>query len=236
MVVPFSAARRRLPKAGLLALILVFLVVVIPFNQAYRNVAHSPTGALSPRQAVAEAPAILNQTVTGNSAVTVVPDSVDYLAGRIREIDNPAIILQRTPGQIPLLSPVQLIEAPIAGMAPRAIWPSKPARMTGLQFSQEFFEVPPTTSSADTLIGGLYWYGGWAPVVVGMFVFGCAVRLLDDVLNVRRDPHAVFLVLLLFPSLVGGEQDWEAIVAAIPTTISIWLLCVVIAFRVRRRT
>ena len=202
---------------------LILLVVVIPFNQSCRDVVHTGFGALSSRQALAEAPVTFDQTVTGHSVVAVMPDSLDYLAGCIRQIDNPAIILQRTPRQIPPRGPVQLIEAPIAGTAPRAIWPSKPARLTGLQFSQEFFEVPPTTSSADKLI-------------VGMFVFGCAVRLLDDVLDVRRDPYAAFLVLLLFPNRVGGEQDWEAIVAAIPTTIFIWLLCVVIAFRVRRRT
>ena len=39
VVIPFSAARLRLPKSVLIAVVLIFLVVVIPFNQAYRSIA-----------------------------------------------------------------------------------------------------------------------------------------------------------------------------------------------------
>src|ERR1019366_1147705 len=143
-------------------------------------------------------PAILRQGVTGHSVATVPSQSASYLAQRIEEIDNPAIIMQRTPGQVSFLSPFQLAEAPLLGLVPRAIWPGKPAFLTGAQVTQEFYELAPGTSSADTMVGGLYWHGGWIPVVVGMFLFGCGVRLLDDVLDVRTAPHAVFLALLLF--------------------------------------
>ena len=60
------------------------------------------------------------------------------LTQRIREIDNPAIIIQRTPGQVSFLDPLQLIEAPIAAVVPRAIWPSKPIQDTGAQVSQQY--------------------------------------------------------------------------------------------------
>jgi len=82
------------------------------------------------------------------------------------------------PAQIPFLSPLQLIETPAAAMVPRAIWPGKPVMVTGLTFSREFYELPPTTASADTLLGGLYWYGGWIPLLTDMFLAGCGVRLL----------------------------------------------------------
>jgi hypothetical protein len=237
VVIPFAAARRRLPNVALLAVALIFLAVVIPFNRAYRNTVRQGTVTLTPGQAFHAAPGILRQVVTGQSLVTLVPDSVDYLAQRIREIDSPAIIVQRTPGQIPFRSPVQLVEAPIAGMVPRAIWPGKPLAVTGYHFSQEFFGLPSTvyTATADTQIGGLYWYGGWIPVIAGMFLLGCGVRLLDHVLDVRVNPHAVFLVLLLFPSLVKSEDDWESIVASLPATLVIWLMATVITFRARRR-
>jgi hypothetical protein len=233
VAIPFSAAHRRLPKATLIASILIFLVVVVPFNQAYRGAVRQGSVTLTPRQAVSAAPGILRQAVTGHSVDTILPDSVDYLAQRIREIDSPAVILQRTPEQIGFLSPVQLVEGPIAGMTPRAIWPGKPIGVTGYQFSQEYFGLPSTvyTSTADTAFGGLYWHGGWIPVVVGMFLLGCGVRLLDDVLDVRVNPHAIFLVLLLFPSLVGGEEDWQSILASIPATMCVWLLAVALTFR-----
>jgi hypothetical protein len=236
VAIPFSAARLRLPKTALLVLVSVFLVVVIPFNQAYRNVARQGSATLTPRQAVAVAPGILRQVVTGQNVATVVPKSVAYLLQRNRQIDSPAIILQRTPGQLPFLSPVQLVEGPVTGMVPRAIWPGKPIVVTGLQFSHDFFELPSTlyTATADTLIGGLYWHGGWVPVLVGMLLLGCGVRLLDDVLDVRANPHAIFLVLLIFPNLVGGQEDWLSLLTTIPATTCVWLAAVAFTFRVRR--
>ena len=161
----------------------------------------------------------------------LIPDSFDFLAQRIREIDNPAIIIQRAPAQVAFLNPIQLVVSPIAGLVPRAIWPGKPIRATGLLFSQEFYELPPTTASADTTIGGLYWYGGWVPVVAGMLLLGWGVRLLDDILDVWGNPHATFLVLLLFPTLVKGEDDWQTILISLPATIFVWLVAAAITFR-----
>jgi hypothetical protein len=237
VVIPFCAVRRQLPKAALIVILFVFLVVVIPFNQAYRTAARQGSVTLTPAQAVAAAPGILRQTVTGHSVATVVPDSFDYLAQRICEINGPAIVLQRTPGQFSFQSPLQLIEGPLAGIVPRAIWPGKPIVVTGYLFSQDFYGLPPTlyTASADTVIGGLYWDGGWIPVVVGMFLLGCMVRLLDDIVDVRANPHGIFLVLLLFPSLVRAEYDWQSIMTGIPASLFVWLLSVALTFRPRRQ-
>jgi hypothetical protein len=167
---------------------------------------------------------------------TVLPGSVTYLFQRIREIDSPAIILQRTPSQIAFSSPSQLIEAPLADLVPRAIWHGKPILATGYKFSQQYYGLPSTvyTSSAVTPVGDLYRHGGWIPVIAGMFLLGCGVRPLDDVIDVRTNPHAVFLVLLLFPSLVQGENDWVTLLASIPGTMLVWLSAVILTFHPRR--
>ena len=233
VAIPYSSAKGRMPKLALLLLVFIFVVVVIPFNQAYRMADHQ--GSPTPRQVVAGAPQIFRQAVADNSVFSLLPNSVDYLAQRIREIDNPAIIIQRTPRQVAFLNPLKLVVDPISGMIPRAIWAGKPVKATGLQVSQDFYELPPTTSSADTVIGGLYWYGGWLPVIIGMFLLGGGVRVMDDVLDVRSNPQASFLVLLLFPILVKGEVDWQAIVASLPATIAVWLFAVAITFRSRQR-
>jgi hypothetical protein len=237
VVIPFCAAGRRMPKAAIVLTGLVFLMIVIPFNQAYRDVARQGTVTLTPRQAFTAAPGILKQTVTEDDTLTALPNSVSYLAQRVRDIDNVAIIVQRTPSQISFRSPLQLVEDPVAGVVPRAIWSGKPIEDSGYQFSQEFFDIPSTTytSTSDTLVGGLYWYGGWIPMLAGMFVVGCAVRLLDDVIDVRSSPHCSFLILLLFPSLVRGEYDWQAIITSLPATLFVWLIAVFLIFRRRRQ-
>ena len=143
--------------------------------------------------------------------------------------------MQRTPGQIPYSSPVDLVTGPLSALIPRALWPGKPILATGYEFGQEYFDLPPTVYSSTTItpIGDLYRHGGWLPVLIGMFLLGCGIRLLDDLLDVRRDPHAVFLVLFLFPSLVMSEQDWITLLAAIPAFILLWWFTVALAFRRR---
>jgi hypothetical protein len=236
VVIPMSAARYRLPKAAVIGGVLFFLVIVIPFNQAYRAAARNGSATLSASQAIGEAPTILRQTLTGHSVMTVLPNSLIYLLQRIREVDSPAVILQRTPAQIPFSSPVKLVEAPLVDIVPRAVWPGKPILATGYQFSQQYYSSPSTvyTSAAVTPIGDLFRHGGWIPVMVGLALLGCGVRLLDDVLDVRANPHASLLLLLLFPSVVGSEDDWVTLLAGLPAIFVVWLLAVTLAFRPRR--
>ncbi len=234
--IPFGAARKRLPIAAIVVSVLIFLLVVVPFSIAYRGLARSSTGTLSTSQAVSVAPGVLVRTVAGGAVGGALPTSLKYLMTRVRQIDSAAIIMQRTPGQIGYRSPLELAEAPLAGMVPRAVWPSKPILDTGYEFNQQYFEQPSTvyTSTAVTLVGDLYRHGGWVPVLVGMFILGCGVRLLDLVLDVRSNPHAVLLVLLVFPDVILGEVDWATMLAGIPGTLCLWVLAVCLTFRPRR--
>jgi hypothetical protein len=235
VVIPVSSVRFRLPKPAIIVGIAGFLVVVVPFNLAYRSMVRSGSTSLTPSEAAHAAPGILRQVIHGDESISVVLSSFDFLAQRSREIDSPAVILQRTPAQIPFASPLQLLEAPLADVVPRAVWPGKPILATGYQFSQQYFGLPSTvyTSSAITPIGDLYRHGGWLEVLVGMFLLGCIVRLFDDSLDVRSNPHAIFLVLLLFPALVKSEDDWITMLAGIPGTIVFWLVAVCLTFKRR---
>jgi hypothetical protein len=242
VAIPFATARHRSHK-GLLAFTglaltgLVFLLIVIPFNQTYRSTARSASGTLSISEALAETPSILGQTIGTGNAAGVLSSSANFLLTRLREIDNPAIIMQRTPDEVKFLSPVQLVEAPIVILVPRAVWPGKPILDTGYDFSQTYYDLPASayTSSAITPVGDLYQHGGWIPVIVGMFLLGCGVRLLDDVMDVRGNPHSIFLFLLLFPTLVKQENDWIGMLAGTPGTLLVWLLAVYLTFRKRER-
>ena len=83
VVVPMSAARHRLPRATILICIFVFLMIVIPFNEAYRSAARSGSATLSVSQAISAAPGILQQTLTGQNPIKVLPNSVTFLTQRI---------------------------------------------------------------------------------------------------------------------------------------------------------
>jgi hypothetical protein len=236
VAIPFGAARKRLPIAAIVASVLVFLLVVVPFSIAYRSLARSSSGTLSTGQAISAAPGVLARTVAGSAIGSALPTSLKYLMTRVRQIDSAAMIMQRTPGQIGYRSPLELVEAPLAGMVPRAVWRSKPILDTGYEFNQQYFEQPSTvyTSTAVTLVGDLYRHDGWVPVLVGMFILGCGVRLLDLVFDVRSSPHAVLLVLLVLPDVILGEVDWSTMLAGIPGTLCLWMLAVRLTFRPRR--
>lgn len=236
VVIPMSAARYRPPKFAVVAGILIFLVIVIPFNQAYRQSLRSGSGIVSVSQAIDRAPEILRQTFTSQSLIDILPSSTAYLLQRTQEIEGPAIILQRTPGQIPYTSPTKLIEAPLVEMVPRAIWAGKPVLDPGYQFSQQYYGIPASTPTASSIspIGDLYRHGGWLPVITGMFLFGCGVRLLDDTLDVRLNPHAAFLALLIYPNIAKGESDWVTFISTIPAVSVVWLLAVAFTFAKKR--
>jgi hypothetical protein len=232
LAIPFTAARRRLPKAALTAFVLIFLVVIIPFNQAYRNtVQGSPR--LSAAQSVASAPRILGQTLTARAVGAALPDSMDLVLSRIRETDSPAIILQRTPGQVHFLSPADLIEAPIVGFVPRAIWHGKPLILAGYQFGQTYFGLPSDLYSwaGVTFVGDLYRYGGWPPLIVGMLILGALARTIDSIVDVHANPHSIVLVILLFPPLVKGEAGWAPIMSGIPGTLLLFWMIIHLTFR-----
>ena len=63
VAVPFTASRRRVHKGLLTFAVLAFLLIIVPFNQTYRNTARSTTGTLLASQAVDAVPGILRQTV-----------------------------------------------------------------------------------------------------------------------------------------------------------------------------
>jgi hypothetical protein len=233
VAIPLSVSRRRVVTVPLILGALAFLLIVIPFNGAYRNVVRQDSVTLTPVQAVSAAPSILRQTVTGNDATSALSNSVTYVMQRIREIDSVAIIVQRTPQQIGYRSPLQLVEEPLAGIVPRVLWPGKPLNLTGYDFGEEYFGESPTvyTSTAETFLGGLYIYGGWLPMLAGMFLLGCGIRLLDGQIDVRTNPHGILLVVLVFSPLIMSENDWSTLLSSIPATGFTWLLAVFITFK-----
>ena len=237
VAIPRTVTGGRFPAGLLAAAVAIFLLVVIPFNQDYRAVARGAV-MLSTRQAVAAAPAIAGRVLANDLSPAVLLQSADYLAQRVRTIDSPAIIMQRTPGQIPYGSPGQLAVSPVIDLVPRMLWPGKPVLDVGYQMSQQYYQLPPQayTSSAITPEGDMYRHGGWVVLIAGMFLLGCAARLVDEVADLRRGTHGMFLVILLFPGLVQAATDCATLLAGIPATALLWFGAVAFSFRRRGGT
>jgi hypothetical protein len=231
VIIPHTVVRRRLPAGAIVAAALFFLLIVIPFNQAYRASARGAV-TLSTSEAVAAAPAIASQVVATDVSTAVLGESATYLAERLRTIDTPAIIMQRTPSEIPYASPAQLLIAPVVDLIPRIVWPGKPILTPGYQISQEYYQLPAQiyTSSDVTPEADLFRHGGWFPLIFGMFLLGCAIRIIDEVADLRRGVHGAFLILLLFPDMVQAGSDCATLLAGIPGMVLLWLAVVTLSF------
>jgi hypothetical protein len=235
VLIPHTVVRRRLPTGAIVAAVLFFLLIVIPFNHAYRASARGAV-ALSASQAIAGAPAIARQVVATDISPAVFGESVSFLATRIRTIDTPAIIMQRTPSEIPYANPADLLIAPVVDLIPRILWPGKPILTPGYQISQEYYDLPATvyTSSNVTPEGDLFRHGDWFPLIVGMFLLGCVIRIIDELADLRRGVHGAFLIILLFPGIVEAGTDCATLLAGIPGQVLLWLAVVALSFT--RRT
>jgi NADH:ubiquinone oxidoreductase subunit 3 (subunit A) len=238
VVIPWTIVRRRLPVGAIVAAVLLFLLVIIPFNLAYRTSARGGVMILSTGQAVAAAPAIAGQVVASDLSAAVLSQSARYLTQRIRTIDTPAIVMQRTPSEIPYASPGQLLIAPVVDLIPRILWPDKPILTPGYQVSQEYYQIPSQvyTSSNVTPEADLYRHGGWVPLIAGMLLLGYVIRILDEMADLRRGVHGALLVILLFPGIIGAGSDCASLLAGIPGMILLWLAVVSLSFTRRPGT
>jgi hypothetical protein len=231
VIIPHTVIRRRLPIGAIAVAVIFFMLIVVPFNLAYRAGARGAV-TLSTSQAVAAAPAIASQVAATDVSPAVLERSASYLAERIRTIDTPAIIMQRTPSEIPYANPADLLSAPVADLIPRILWPGKPILTPGYQISQKYFGLPATvyTSSDVTPEGDLFRHGGWFPLIVGMFLLGCVIRIIDEVADLRRGVHGAFLIILLFPDIVQAGSDCATLLAGIPGMVLLWLAVVSLSF------
>lgn len=236
LLIPFSASRLRMPRLAVVSAGLIFLLLIIPFNQAYRTTVRSDSFNLSITQAFAAAPDVLNESLRIAFTPTALPDAAAYFFTRVRIIDGPALILQRSPDQIPFRGLDEVLLAPAIGLVPRAVWPSKPVLDTSYQFAQTYYGPSAAfSSSAITPQGDLYRHGGWLVMLFGMCLLGVLTRLLDVVFNVTENTHGIFYVLLLFPDFIKMEIDMVSLLASLPATLLAATAAVYLSFGRRTR-
>ena len=227
-----ASAGRGMPRGLILGGTALFLLIVIPFTAAYRDEIRSGPTDLSPRAAAAAAPAVA-ASAADTASVGTIPQSLSYLSQRLQEINAAAIVLQKTPSEIPYANPAQIPETIGAEFIPRVLWPGKPLLDAGYVFSQEYYGTPSgeVTAAAISPQADLYRYGGWVPTLVGMLALGWLMRALDDVLDVRESPPAALLVVLLWPTLATPEGTATGVPLTLASTVLAWLAIKALTFR-----
>lgn len=212
----YVLATGRVPRRAAL-LLLLGVLLVFPLVTSYRGSIRG-SGTVSVTSGTAETQLIRTLSDGANYAPNVVfIDSPAAIAHRLREIDNVAIIRQKSPGSIPYKPWSDLVIDPLIDWFPRFLWPTKPILSTGAYFSQTYYGIPSsvTTASAVTIPGDLLRHGGGVPLALGMLALGMLVAMMDTAVDPTTDVRRLVLFIPLLVMLVKSESGMTALVVGI---------------------
>ncbi|KIL97805.1 hypothetical protein CCC_00866 [Paramagnetospirillum magnetotacticum MS-1] len=142
------------------------------------------------------------------------------LLKRVDQASILAVVVQRTPGEIPSWDGHSLKHLPLASV-PRALWRDKPEERFGNEFGRRYQILQPgdTTMSVNLpWLTELYANFLMPGVVVGMFLVGLGLGLIEISLN-RPDarPAEVALCATLLVPLLVPESNITLMIGNLPT-------------------
>jgi hypothetical protein len=197
--VPICAAwyaRGKLPWKTLLVLLLLLVFAIFPFFNTFR--------LLDARIDTATRAEMTSNIISGWDSTAYARASTTAVKRRLAMINSVAIVVRDTPRWVPYAYGRTIFLPALALFVPRVIWTDKPSFELGREFGQAYrviLEFDDQTSIAATVPGELYWNFDLPGILIGMAVFGAALRFfyrrygegkrLDPV---RRATHIVLLI------------------------------------------
>ncbi|MDH3627657.1 MAG: hypothetical protein OEV00_01990 [Acidobacteriota bacterium] len=163
--------RGKLPWRSLLALFLVLVFVVFPLFNTFRQV--DPRLSFGQRL---QATGVLISEWTGEEYLD---RSVDVVKERLSLVNSVAVVIRDVPRWVPYANGRTLFVPTLAFLVPRVLWPGKPTLTMGTDFARTFRVVHMLdyeTNMAVTVPGELCWNFSWPGIVVGMLLWGAALR------------------------------------------------------------
>jgi hypothetical protein len=206
----FYYYRRRLPLK-LMVVGLIFVLVIVPANLAYRGALLSSLGQTP--TSLGTAADRFGSTFDEGSHMSLgnrIAAVTQWGAVRFRNIDSLARIQQLTPSQIHYSGSSSYLGLPALAVLPRVLWPTKPTHATGVDFGRRYFGYPldSLTSVPITQPGDLYVHAGWLSVIVGMAIVGAIAGILFRWLCRRESPAALLVYIAVLSVIIQIELDF----------------------------
>lgn len=227
--IPYFIGKGKLRLIPIVLALVVFVGVVAPAVGALRGDVRGAAGRLDVDDALGAAAGRIFSAETYLDPSD--SSSLDSVSSRVRSVDNIALIVQKTPSQIPFRSIDELAAAPVTGLIPRALWPNKPVLISGYDFYRNYYGGVTQSSSAVTLSGSFYLFGGTLFVVSGMFLAGLTLRSLDDAIDASRSLSGALFVAIAFSPIVKQEMDISTFLATVPVLVVTWFIGSKLVFR-----
>src|SRR5690606_38409349 len=129
----------RIPRK-LLALSLAGLVILFVITPLYRS--NLRDVGLEPSVALEDAAGKVGRALL-DTPFTVVGGGIDAIYSRLRNVDSLAVLVARTPADIPYRTVESVPTNVAAALAQRFIWPEKPPAAHGYYFNIEYLQRSP---------------------------------------------------------------------------------------------
>ena len=202
---------RRIPWTVLLAMFLILIFVIFPLYNTFRwSDKHAGN---------AERLQTTYTKLQTWGTETYLRFSVDAFKFRMALINSMAIVVRDTGRWVPYARGRTIFLPTMTYLIPRYLWPDKPLAEPGREFGRVFRVTnywSRDTSIAATMPGELYWNFHVPGIVIGMAVFGFAMRWLyrtygegQEVDPVRRATHILVLIQLAH---FGGSIAIDAVI------------------------
>ena len=230
VAIPFFLGDVKWRLVSIAAAVLVFVFIVTPTITGFREDIRGGSGRLDVMSSLSlgvQKIFAFDEYLTrpGNSG-----DGSSTIA-RIRLIDNLTLIMDKTPDEIGFRPPGEIIAAPLTALVPRLFWADKPVRISGYDFYRSYYEGTSQSSSAITLQGSLFLYGGTWVLCLGMLLVGVIMRSVDDALDAKNNLHGALFFSVLVMIVAKQEMDVAQFLASVPILIIICALGALLIFR-----
>lgn len=200
-------ARRRMPWLRLVALLLLTIFVIFPLYNTIRF--YDPTLEQGERFRRTY------ENMMDWDEARYYDRSTRLFKKRLALINSVAVVLADVPRWVPYARGETLFYPTLALLVPRILWPNK-LSTDFIAFGPTFRVIPDSdqaTSIAATAPGELYWNFDLPGIVIGMLLWGVAMRFLSRryLGDGNSDPMriAMFYVVLVQFAFVGGTLSAE---------------------------
>jgi len=203
-------ARRRIPWKVLLTLLILLVFVVFPFYNNFR--------LLDARLPWTVRVSMTAEAIRGWDFEHYWDQSAIMVKRRMALANSVAVVIRDVPRWVPYANGETLFLPAIGFFIPRVLWPDKPSFSMGRDFAETFRVVhmlDSETRVSVTVPGELYWNFDLPGIVVGMALWGLALRFFYRRYGegTALDPvrHAIHVVLLVQFVHFGGGLAAQAV-------------------------
>jgi hypothetical protein len=209
-VIALWYARRRIPWKTLILMTALLVFIIFPLYNTFRQI--------DPRISTTDRMGITYGLVRDWDMEEYRTKSVGMVKQRMAMINSVAIVIRDVGRWVPYANGETLFTPAMSFFIPRVLWPDKPYFTMGRRFAETFRVVQildRDTRVAVTVPGELYWNFDLPGILLGMMLWGVALRFLyrrygeaESLDPVRR---AIHIVLLIQFAHFGGGLAAQAV-------------------------